>query len=102
MSKHFPQCILQMGPQRPRDGQGHTAHPKTSPLRCLEEAASEWGQRDGRMRPTPISLELQGKGSSSGAPSCHTPSPLHLGFYSWSGQSPSNLGAVGTRLRGQV
>lgn len=83
MSKHLPQCILQMGPQRARDGQSHTAHPKTSPLQCLEEATREWEQRDSRMRPTPNSRELQGKGSSSEAPSCHTPS-LHLGSYSWS------------------
>ena len=92
-----PQSVSQMGPQRPREGQGltrgHKATPQASPLQYLKEATSEWDQEDCRVRPAPISLESQGKGSDYRAPSCLTPCRLCLGFHSCSG--PHTWGPLG-------
>lgn len=92
-SKHFPQSILQVGPQKP------TATLKTSPLQC-KKAAGKWDQAELYGETSPISLELQGKGSATGAPSC--PCPLCLISTVGQVRDPLHLGAVKTRLQSQV
>lgn len=98
-SKHFPQSILQVGPQKPRDGPGHTATLKTSPLQC-KKATGKWDQAELYGETSPISLVLQGKGSATGAPSC--PCPLCLISTVGQVRDPLHLGAVKTRLQSQV
>lgn len=60
-----------------------------------EEATCERDQGDCRVRAAPIWLELQEKGSSSGAPSCHTPCLLPSVSTAAQARVPQTWGLLG-------